>query len=76
MNNEDKIIETLIEMNAKFDTMQANLNSKPSREEMLSGFDQQQVVLQRLDQERLFTLERIKRIEADVANMKQVLHIN
>lgn len=75
MNTEDKIIEKLIEIVNDVKDIKNELRSKPSREEMLSGFDQQQVILQRLDQEYLFTLERIKRIEADVANMKQVLHI-
>ena len=72
MNMEDKIIEKLVEMDQKIDSIKIELSTKPSREEILTEFDRQGVILQRLDQERLFTLERIKRIETDVEQMKHV----
>ena len=75
MEMENRIIEKLVEMDQKIDSIQNELSTKPSRDEMLTEFDRQGVILQRLDQERLFTLERIKRIEADVEHMKVVLHI-
>lgn len=40
------------------------------KDEVLTTLDQQGVILQRLDQEHLFTLERIKRIERDVEVLK------
>ncbi len=75
MDMENKIIEKLVEMDQKIDSIQNELSTKPSRDEVLTEFDRQGVILQRLDQERIFTLERIKPIEADVAHMKVVLHI-
>ena len=42
---------------------------------MIHMFDQQGVILQRLDQERFFTYERIKRVEDDVSTIKHQLKI-
>ncbi|PJA46432.1 hypothetical protein CO174_00255 [Candidatus Uhrbacteria bacterium CG_4_9_14_3_um_filter_50_9] len=75
MSAEDKIIEKLIELGEDIKDVKVELASKPSREEVMSSLDAQGVILQRLDQERLFTLERIKRIEADVDQMKVMLDI-
>ena len=75
----DKIIEKLVEMDQKIDWLHEHTATKEelsALEGRLSiTLDQQGVILQRLDQERIFTLERIKRIEADVDKMKVVLHI-
>lgn len=38
--------------------------------------DQQLTILKRLDQERIFTLERVKNLEADVKMLKHHLGIN
>jgi len=75
MEMEDKIINKLVEMDAKLDQMSTKSELLILREEMNLHFDQQEQILQRLDQERLFTLERIKRIEADVEQMKTILQI-
>ncbi|NQV90570.1 hypothetical protein HQ487_04165 [Candidatus Uhrbacteria bacterium] len=75
MDIQDKIIEALVEIKSDIKEIKSDLASKPSKDEVLGGFDEQQVVLQRLDQERIFTLERIKRIEADVEHMKKILQI-
>lgn len=42
---------------------------------MSTQFDQQSVILQRLDQERVFTLERVKQLETEVENIKLQLKI-
>lgn len=79
MNMEDKIIQKLIEMDQKIDEMKTELVTKTElfglENRLNTTLDAQGVILQRLDQERLFTMERIKRIELDVERMKQVLHI-
>lgn len=41
------------------------------RDEVLTGLDRQMVILQRLDQERIFTAEWIKRLEREVAEHDQ-----
>ncbi|KKW32824.1 MAG: hypothetical protein UY76_C0016G0011 [Candidatus Uhrbacteria bacterium GW2011_GWA2_52_8d] len=71
----DKIIEKLIEMDQKIDDIRSDMATKIDINELRTVLDNQGVILQRLDQERIFTLERIKRIEADVDKMKVVLHI-
>lgn len=79
MNMEDKIIQKLIEMDQKIDEIKADMVIKTEllalENRLNTTLDAQGVILQRLDQERLFTMERIKRIELDVEHMKQVLHI-
>lgn len=42
---------------------------------VLDGQDKMMVILQRLDQERLFTFERVRRIEEEVAKIKAHLSI-
>ena len=71
----DKIIEKLIEMDQKIDDIRSDMATKIDINELRTVLNNQGVILQRLDQERIFTLERIKRIEADVDKMKVVLHI-
>ncbi|MBI4435100.1 hypothetical protein HY630_00350 [Candidatus Uhrbacteria bacterium] len=71
----DKIIEKLIEMDQKIEDIRSDMATKININELRTVLDNQGVILQRLDQERIFTLERIKRIEADVDKMKVVLHI-
>ena len=76
---EDKIVQKLIDMDQKIDEMRAEMTTKTEllalESRLNTTLDAQGVILQRLDQERLFTMERIKRIEMDVEHMKQVLHI-
>ncbi|TAL50838.1 hypothetical protein EPN81_01620 [Patescibacteria group bacterium] len=75
MNMEDKIIEKLVEMDRKIEDIRSEMATKADFNELKTVLDNQGQILQRLDQERIFTLERIKRIEADVEKMKIVLHI-
>jgi len=75
MKIEDRIIEKLIGLDQKIEHIRIELASKPSRDEMMSSFDAQGVILQRLDQEYAFTSERINRIETDVDRVKTILHI-
>ena len=76
---EDKIIQKLIDMDQKIDEMRAEMATKSEllalESRLNTALDAQGVILQRLDQERLFTMEWIKRIELDVKRMKEVLHI-
>lgn len=45
------------------------------KDDTLKGQDQMITILQRLDQERIFGIERIKRIESDVDKIKLQLKI-
>ena len=80
--NEDKITQKLLEQDKQFDRIGEKLDKTLTREEYLQGQDEVMVILRRLDQERIFTAEWVKRIEREVkqhsieiAKMKQVLKI-
>lgn len=73
--NEDKIIQKLIEMDAKLDGVVAKDDFNSFKKEYFNGQDQVMVILKKLDQERVFTIEWVRRIETDVARIKEVLKI-
>jgi len=56
----------------QFVTKDEFYNSMSDIKDVLDGHT---VILKRLDQERIFTLERIKRIEEEIAQMKVTLNI-
>ncbi len=79
----DRIINELIDIKTD---IKVNMVTKAEftnfRAQVLTTLDQHTLMLQRLDQERLFTYERIKRIEDDLADktkdlkkIKQLLKI-
>lgn len=45
------------------------------RDEVATRFDEVVTILKRLDQERLFTIEWVRRIESDVSMMKKHLKL-
>lgn len=45
------------------------------RSDFMTRFDEMISILRRLDEERVFTLERIQHIEADVSRIKDHLHL-
>jgi len=73
--NEDKIIQKLIDIDAKLDGLVAKSEFNLFKEEYFNGQDQVLSILKRLDEERVFTIEWIRRIETDVAKIKEVLKI-
>lgn len=54
-----------VRMDTKIDTKLTNL-----KDDILTVLDKQTVILQRLDQERVFTNERIHTLERDVQQIK------
>mgnify|MGYP001581038299 CR=1 FL=1 len=68
--NEDKIIEKLIEHDARFDECVTKDEFHSFREELRLTNDQMMVILKRLDEERYFTAEWIRRVEDDVKILK------
>lgn len=52
----------------------ADLKKKTSR--IINGQDKMTVILQRLDQERIFTFERVRRLEEEVNKIKSHLSIS
>lgn len=75
MDMENKIIEKLIEIDQKVDELKAEVATKTDLREVQTVLESQGQILRRLDQERLFMSEHVKRIETDVEQVKEVLHI-
>lgn len=73
--DEDRIINKLIEIDEKVNRMQEVMATKTDIAEINHRLDQQSVILKRLDEERLFTVEWIRRIESDVERIKSRLQI-
>lgn len=75
MDMENKIIEKLIEIDQKVDDLRAEVATKTDLREVQTVLENQGQILRRLDQERLFMSEHIKRVEMDVEQIKEVVHI-
>ena len=78
----DKIDENIGRVALKVVAIDEKMKGLATQESMNTKFegvtqvlDDQTVILKRLDQERLFMLERVKRIEADVEKLKLQLHL-
>ena len=69
MNNEDKIIQKLIEMDAKLDETVTKGELRVMEDRLQTRFDQQSVILKTHEEERLFMIERVRRIEDEVARV-------
>jgi len=70
----DKIIEKILEHDRRFDQVEDKLNNL--RREILDGQDGMMTILKRLDQERIFTVEWIKRMENQIEEQKEKIKIH
>lgn len=75
MEMENKIIEKLMEIDQKVDELKDEMTTKTDLREVQTILENQGQILRRLDQERLFMSEHVKRIEMDVEHVKEVLNI-
>jgi len=80
---ESKIVKKLLEHDQRFDQMVTKKEFQNFRNEVLTAQDEMIGILRRLDQERIFTTEWVKRIEGEVekqkneiARIKQTLKIS
>ncbi|TAL19939.1 hypothetical protein EPN90_02110 [Patescibacteria group bacterium] len=73
--NEEKIINKLLEIEEKLGLLATKEELHQFQAEVMDAFDKQWVILQRLDQERIFTTEWIRRIEDDVNRIKAHLKL-
>ncbi len=75
----DEINDMITVTNERIDGLEQKMATKDDlsqlRAEMLHGQDEQITILRRLDQERHFTLERVRRLETDVERIKLQLQI-
>ncbi|MCL5774274.1 MAG: hypothetical protein M1536_07865 [Firmicutes bacterium] len=72
----DPIIEKLLEHDRRFDRLEEKFDKKIDslRDEFLTRTDKILVILQRLDQERVFTNEAIRRLEEQQENQQKELN--
>lgn len=71
----DRIVNYLFDVqDKKIDRLDKKIDKR--FDQILTILDKHTIILKRLDQERLFTLERIKRLEADVLTLKRHLGIS
>lgn len=69
------VMVTRDEFQAGMDKMVTRDEFKASEDRLTSRMDEMITILQRLDQERIFTVEWIRRIESDVERVKKQLHL-
>lgn len=73
--NEDKILQKLVEHDERLDRIEQSMATKADIRDLHTVMDRALNILDRLDQERLFTVEWVKRIENDVEKIKKHLHL-
>ena len=69
--NEDKIIQKLFEHDEKFERVATKDSVDRLRDEMIRGQEEMITILRRLDQERIFTAEWVRRIEKEVEEHRE-----
>ncbi|MDP3900721.1 MAG: hypothetical protein Q8Q23_06660 [bacterium] len=73
--DEQKVINELLTLCADVDVIRETMATKDDVRSMQGTLEDIVTIVKRLDQERIFTLEWVKRIEADVNKIKLVLKI-
>jgi len=72
--DENKVLQKLIEHDERFDRLKQTLADKASFSTFNEKMDKAIVILQRLDQERIFTQEWVRRVEAEVERHTQEIN--
>jgi hypothetical protein len=67
----DKIIEKLLEHDDRFERIEKKIDQ--NHDEVMGVLDNVMVIVSRLDQERIFTFEIIKRIQKDIERQDREL---
>lgn len=67
--DEVKIVEKLLEHDERFEKIELKIDQ--NHQELVQGHDDIMVILRRLDQERIFTTEWIKRIDKRVEELEK-----
>lgn len=72
--HEDKVIQNLVDLNEKVGSLSERMDSHDKKfDQILTILDRQGVILERLDQERVFTNQRIERLETSVEQLQTQL---
>ena len=73
--DEDRIINKLIVIEERLNSFATKSDLENLENRLMTHLDQQSVISKRLDEERHFTVEWVRRIEADVDRIKTHLQI-
>lgn len=73
--DEDKIIKKIIKLEEDVEEIKKTMATKDDVDKILNGQDKMIQLFTRIDQERLFGNERMKRLETDVKMIKQHLQL-
>lgn len=77
---DSRMISLETRLNGRINTLETRLDGRMDRleerfaeyrDEVLIALDKQMVILQRLDQERVFTIEWVKRLEGEIEKIKR-----
>ncbi|KKW31143.1 MAG: hypothetical protein UY76_C0065G0006 [Candidatus Uhrbacteria bacterium GW2011_GWA2_52_8d] len=74
--NEDKIIEKLLEHDEKFEEMATKSGLSALENKVMTSLDRITVILNRLDEERYFTTEWIRRVEEDLKQTRKTIDLH
>lgn len=74
-DNSTHIESRLETLETKVDRLGVKVDNMVTREEFNTTMDEVLTIVRRLDQERVFTMEWVRRIEADVDRVKKHLHL-
>lgn len=69
--DEKKVLQKLIEHDEKLNRIEEKLDKLVMKDDFNNKSDKMMVILKRLDQERVFTTEWVRRVESDVERNKQ-----
>jgi len=68
--DESKIINKILDLDGRLNDIENSMLNKTDGEQLTATLDSIHRIVQRLDQERIFTTEWVKRIERDVEQQK------
>jgi len=67
----ERVEKKLFDQDVKLERVEERLDKTLIREEYLQGQDEMMTILKRLDQERIFTAEWVRRVEDELEKQKQ-----
>ena len=73
--NEDLIIQKVISLEEDMKVVKEKVSKLDLIDALLQGQDKMIRILERVDQERVFTNEKIRHLEMEVKQIKEYLHI-
>ncbi|MSU75536.1 MAG: hypothetical protein EXS55_03425 [Candidatus Magasanikbacteria bacterium] len=70
--NEDKVIQKLLDHDGRLNTIEGKIDRVLTSDAFADGQDKVMKILTRLDEERVYTNETIRRIQTEIAEQNRV----